>query len=411
MGSTALLIAQAVERRTCLAWPKRSTPVDNWVEHIPFGMFLVDVLRPRMLVELGVHYGDSYCAFCQAVAESGSPTRCYGIDHFKGDEHAGLYGTDVLADLRAHHDPLYGTFSRIIESTFDGALRQFEDGSIDLLHIDGLHTYEAIRGDFEAWRPKVSDVGVVIMHDVNVREREFGVWKLWEELSAKHPHFEFLHGHGLGVLAVGEPPAAIRPLFEAKENEVATIRAFFFELGQRISLKRQTAKLAADRERAAGLETDLGVANKRVAGLETDLGVANKRVAGLEADLRDERRRRQFIESRTDLLSRKHHWLSQVHHDLHVRFSLLTGLTRSVLNSRSWRLTRPFRWMFGRAERSVPAERQLETLQTPGLASPISGPEPKDDAGADREDPPRASGALISDRPGSARGNPLSARG
>jgi GT2 family glycosyltransferase len=236
--------------RACFLTPRRVTPGLAWHEHIPFGMFLVELLRPRAVVELGTHYGDSYCAFCQAVAELGLDTRCYAVDTWTGDSQTGFYQSHVLADLRAHHDPLYGAFSRLIQSTFDQAVDYFADGSIDLLHIDGYHSYEAVKHDVETWLPKLSPAGVALLHDINVRERGFGVWQVWQELRARHPHFEFVHGHGLGVLAPGgEPPAALRPLLQASEADVARLRRFFFELGRRFTLEAELTGLRRERDR------------------------------------------------------------------------------------------------------------------------------------------------------------------
>jgi len=201
-------------------------------------MMLIDLLRPRVVVELGTFAGTSYCAFCQAVKELNLDTRCYAIDTWRGDEQTGFYGDEILADLKRHHDPLYGGFSSLVQSSFDDARDNFENGTIDLLHIDGDHTYEVVKHDFENWLPKMSDRGVILMHDTNVREKDFGVWRLWEDLKPRFPHFEFVHQHGLGVVLAG-PNAGVelRSLVNASAAESQMIRAFFEQLGERLKLR------------------------------------------------------------------------------------------------------------------------------------------------------------------------------
>lgn len=240
-----------------------------WMGHVPFGMYMVDLLRPKAIAELGTHYGVSYCAFCQAVKELGLDTRCYAIDTWKGDDQSGLYGPEVLADLEEHHNPLYGGFSRLIQSTFDGALNYFPDHSFDLLHIDGFHTSEAVKRDFDKWLPKLTERGVILFHDINVREREFGVWKFWNELKLRYPHFEFVHSHGLGVLAVGNDyPKELNELFQCAEENAATIRAFFSHLGtglesaQELQAAKTTIKQLSAREKDTALhELNLQLSN------------------------------------------------------------------------------------------------------------------------------------------------------
>jgi SAM-dependent methyltransferase/glycosyltransferase involved in cell wall biosynthesis len=226
------------EHPICLSLPRRTVPFLSWRQHIPFGMLLVDLLKPKILVELGVHYGDSYCAFCQAVAELRLMTSCYGVDTWAGDPHASLYGPEVMADLTAHHDPLYGSFSHLIRCNFDEALQHFPDGAIDLLHIDGYHTYQAVKHDFETWLPKMSSRGVILLHDINEKQGDFGAWRVWDEVKPRFPHFEFLHCHGLGVVAAGErPPEQLGWLFEADDEKAAAIRGLFFCLGERLTDK------------------------------------------------------------------------------------------------------------------------------------------------------------------------------
>lgn len=216
-----------------------------WTEHIPFAMFAVSALRPRILVELGSYRGASYCAFCQAVKSLQTKTKCYAVDTWQGDEHAGKLEESVYTILQEHHNPLYSEFSTLLRSTFDDALPKFDNNSVDLLHIDGFHTYEAVKHDFETWLPKMSERGIVLFHDTAVKEKDFGVWKFWAELCEKYPNnFEFQHGHGLGVLSVGtEIPDSFKEIFSTNESERKTIREFFYQIGSRIELAAKNQML------------------------------------------------------------------------------------------------------------------------------------------------------------------------
>ena len=216
----------------------------TWLTHIPFAMYLVDVLRPKVIVELGTYAGASYCAFCQAVQILGIEARCYAIDTWQGDPQSGLYGAHVLADLRSHHDALYGDFSRLFQCSFDDALSTFNDASIDLLHIDGLHTYEAVRHDFESWFPKLSAHGVVLFHDIAVHEDDFGAWRYWAEIKERYPSFEVQYGCGLGVLAVGSMAKdPLAELLNATPEERASMEQFFGSLGRRWELEHELKAL------------------------------------------------------------------------------------------------------------------------------------------------------------------------
>ena len=216
-------------------FPDYLTDSFEWQGHIPFVFWLISEMRPKQIVELGSYKGDSYLAICQAVTQFDLSCKCSAVDTWEGDSHVGSYGDEIFDSLRTYHDVRYASFSRLQRMLFEDAVDTYDDASIDLLHIDGLHTYEAVKADFEMWLPKMSSRGVILFHDVAVRERGFGVWKLWEEISENYPSFCFSHSNGLAVLLVGnEVCGTLKEIGTAETVEKESFTSFFQLMGDRI---------------------------------------------------------------------------------------------------------------------------------------------------------------------------------
>ena len=361
-------------------WTPERQASSAWIEHVPFAFWLVDVLRPSTIVELGTHHGVSYSAMCQAVKSLGLPTRCFAVDTWKGDEHAGHYPEEIYRDFATFHDQRYGAFSHLVRSTFDEALPHFEDQSIDLLHIDGLHTYEAVRHDFESWLPKLSRNGIVMFHDTNVRERGFGVFQVWSEFSAGRLHFTFLHGHGLGILGLGrEYLRPLRLLFGAsKDGHLASsIRALFAHLGRSVALSsdlddahravterarqvealkqtiteqetkataldqalsERTSELGAIRSELAARDAKIAALDQALSERTSELGAIRSELAGREAKIGA---LDQALSERTSELGA----LQQTLVESRVRISSVESILSSLQASTSSRMTAPLRWI------------------------------------------------------------------
>lgn len=258
--------------------PKRLNPgFNNWLGHLPFARDLIGSLRPASIVELGTHYGESYFGFCQAVVESDGQCACYAVDTWKGDEHAGFYGEDVFADVKEYNNKYYRSFSKLLRLTFDEAAARFENGSLDMLHIDGLHTYNAVARDVHTWFPKIRPGGVMLLHDIEVRGKGFEVWRLWEELEAEFPTFAFSHNSGLGVLR--KPGAAqgcndlLSEVLRAGPEGQEEVRRYYS------SCATWLARLAEEETRRRTLEGLLAEKEKQLSDATAKLGEITSQAA------------------------------------------------------------------------------------------------------------------------------------
>lgn len=272
--------------------PYHLTHPAPWAGHIPFAAWLVTVQRPRALVELGTYSGISYLAFCQAIREQRLPTKAYAVDTWEGDAHAGAYDETIYKSFKRAHDPHYTGFSNLLRMTFDEALGQFANRSVDLLHIDGLHTYEAVKHDFDTWLPKLSERGVVLFHDTNVYRDDFGVHKLWAELSGLYPSLHFSHSNGLGVLLVGtQQPAELLALCDSGSCDVQDVALTLFgQLGARLERRADVLMLEIQLNDAQGSAEHLRQAGEQrhqwIEHLDQQLLQLQRRHAQAEQEIR-----------------------------------------------------------------------------------------------------------------------------
>src|ERR1700682_4239884 len=226
--------------------PNRYRPggIGNWSGHLPFAADLIDALRPSVVVEIGTHLGEYYFGFCQAIRAQGLSCQAYAIDTWVGDSQTGRYGPEVFRDVSAYNAEHYQSFSILLRASFDAAVECFSDGTIDLLHLDGCHTHEAIFHDFGIWLPKVRAGGVILIHDIAVREGEFRAWRFWEDVSQSYPSFAFHHGCGLGVILKGDAASIAIPFLADMLSGTVDprgIRDYYVLCAERLHYAHQTA--------------------------------------------------------------------------------------------------------------------------------------------------------------------------
>ena len=307
-------------------------PESEWLEHAPFGFWLIDALRPRTIVDLGTHSGYSLAVFCQAVQAVDLDCRCYGVDKWQDDTREGTNGEEIFRAISDHNEAYYKSFSSLIRSDFDQARAHFADESIDLLHINGYRSYQAVLAEYTAWQPRLSKSAVILFHGTNAFERGFGVARLWQELTRGHKYFEFLHGNGLGVLGIGESfPEPVEYLFGCARDPEATkhVRLAYAQLGSIISVRSSCKD-----PQAQLTQLDLQHARDQA------------RLSEMELELRRQSARQAYLSALASLREAEIAKRDQMIEELRERAEAqleLKALQAAFLNSTSWRVTAPLR--------------------------------------------------------------------
>ncbi len=154
------------------------------------GIFLYNLTKKYCLsnfaVEIGSYCGKSACYIGQGCKENktylitidhhrGSEEQQYGEEYFDPDEYDyENKRVDTMPTLLKNINNFkLNEFIRPMISSSQSASRKVHD-SIDLVFIDGSHTFESARTDFASWKNKIRNGGILAIHDIYDTEEEGG---------------------------------------------------------------------------------------------------------------------------------------------------------------------------------------------------------------------------------------------
>ncbi|MDQ7733387.1 hypothetical protein QT231_11815 [Halomonas sp. SpR1] len=210
-------------------WQPDYREASPWLEHLPFLFWLVEALRPQQAVGLGVD-SVAHFAVCQAASRLRLGTRCFMVGGHEAAE-----GKQDAEAIRAYAADQFATISQWLEATPTRAIDQFNDGSVDLLLLHVEADDNNVDYLLDRWLSKLSSQGVVVVPGVSRREPGCLVFRAFETLKGRYPHFVFHHAGGLGIIAVGnELPALVNNLLGALESSASTqvVQDVFARLGR-----------------------------------------------------------------------------------------------------------------------------------------------------------------------------------
>lgn len=144
--------------------------------------------HPPRVLEIGVRHGITTMFLLHAMRETGGKLTSVEID----------YPFAIVAQERVHEAKLAPWWElHVADCNF------YESGEIDMVWIDGDHSYQQCKKDVERFGSKVRKGGYVVMHDA-VNELEPGVAAVVEEMrqSGKYDMVVLSHSYGICVARV-----------------------------------------------------------------------------------------------------------------------------------------------------------------------------------------------------------------
>ncbi|WP_447893703.1 hypothetical protein [Vreelandella sp. GE22] len=207
-------------------WQPDSVETSSWLHHLPWIFWLMETMQPKRCVTLGARPGSPHLAFCQATMRTDPDAECILVS----DESS-------ANDIAATAERRYGGCHRLVNTSPTRAARHMQPG-IDIIALDLASNDENMDLILERWLGLMSAQGVVLLSGINGGEAQHANYELFVSLQERYRTISFHHGEGLGVVIVGEAPAALIETLLARWKTTSAARAvrdIFARLGRGIA--------------------------------------------------------------------------------------------------------------------------------------------------------------------------------
>jgi predicted O-methyltransferase YrrM len=166
----------------------------------------VAALQPKIIVEIGTNMGGSLFCFTK-VAQPNALIISIDLPEGLGGGGYPLYRSNFYQSFASQKQKmLLWRLDSHKEHTLTQLKKILNGQKIDFLFLDGDHSYEGIKQDFEWYAPLVKSGGIIAFHDIkpSLPDNWIQVGRFWNEIKKEYQHKEIVSDEvswgGIGIL-------------------------------------------------------------------------------------------------------------------------------------------------------------------------------------------------------------------
>lgn len=163
-----------------------------------------NAIKPKMVMEIGTANGGTLFAHCKLACDDAT---IISVD-LPGGKFGGGYPqwkTSIYKKFSKSNQSMnFIRGSSTDKNTFENVVNILNGKKLDYILIDGDHTYDGVKNDFELYKPLVKKGGLIVFHDIAVHNgSSCQVDLFWDEIKSNYEYLEFIQDKTHGKFGIG----------------------------------------------------------------------------------------------------------------------------------------------------------------------------------------------------------------